>query len=529
MKIRDAVYGDIELLPSEVKLLDTFEMQRLRKVRELAFVHLVYPTAIHTRFDHSIGVRHCVQQILERSHIELPKEEKELLFKAALLHDIGHPCFSHITEELKGIPKHTEFVRLMLQGGYKDIVITNKIITKDEANKINFVEDVVNGNEASEILGLIDKKQSEDFDNNYLSDFIDGYIDADSLDYVRRDGYFLGLPYGSFDDRIFSSFRLVQTVTGAKLTFSDKKDSISSIMTFLRARFELFRAAYRHHTVVIVDAMLHYALEAWARDNSDLLFILGDDELLSIMYESEKAREMVIKVQSRQLYKRAYVINKNSSSRAIAKAEGIMNSVHDHIEFNQKINSEINIKPEDFLLNHERRKVWKEYGKILIGIEKPYELEKVARHELETLKEMYGTIWNFSVFVSQPALAENFFEICTQIFNDKGEFQPKTIIAPIYYDAISQVIAGIIKEKKSSLKILNQLDTEKRIDSDTIGDNLGLSRSTASHYLTYLDRKFKEMGIDLIKSKRINYKKFWWVEDSEVFQRVKSEIKDYVF
>ncbi len=181
------------------------------------------------------------------------------------------------------------------------------------------------------------------------------------------------------------------------------------------------------------------------------------------------------------------------------------------------------------MLNHERRKVWKEYGKILIGIEKPYELEKVARHELETLKEMYGTIWNFSVFVSQPASAENFFEICTQIFNDKGEFQPKTIIAPIYYDAISQVIAGIIKEKKSSLKILNQLDTEKRIDSDTIGDNLGLSRSTASHYLTYLDRKFKEMGIDLIKSKRINYKKFWWVEDSEVFQRVKSEIKDYVF
>jgi len=112
MKIRDAVYGDIELSPAEVKLLDTFEMQRLRKVKELAFVHLVYPTAIHTRFDHSIGVRHCVQQILERSHIELPKEDKELLFKAALLHDIGHPCFSHITEELEGIPKHTEFVML---------------------------------------------------------------------------------------------------------------------------------------------------------------------------------------------------------------------------------------------------------------------------------------------------------------------------------------------------------------------------------------------------------------------------------
>ncbi|TFH44543.1 MAG: HD domain-containing protein [ANME-2 cluster archaeon] len=529
MKIRDAVYGDIELLPFEVKLLDTFEMQRLRKVRELAFVHLVYPTAIHTRFDHSIGVRHCVQQILERSHIELPKEEKELLFKAALLHDIGHPCFSHITEELEGIPKHTEFVRLMLQGEYKDVVIDNKILTRDEANRIDFVADVINGNEVSEILGLIDNKQSEDFEKNYLSDFIDGYIDADSLDYVRRDGYFLGLPYGNFDDRIFSSFHLVQTVTDKKLTFSDKKDSLSSIMTFLRARFELFRAAYRHHTVVIADSMLHYALEAWARDNSDLLFILGDDELLSRMYRSEKAREMIIRLQSRQLYKRAYTINRNSSPGAVTKAEGIMNNLNDLIEFNQKINSENDMKTENFLLNHERRKVWKDYGKVLIGIEKPYELKEVARHELETLQEMYETIWNFSVYTSQPILANKIYEICARIFKDKGEFHPKSIIAPIYYDAISQVIAEIVKEKKSSLKILNQLDSESRINSDTIGDNLGLSRSTASHYLTYIDKKFKERGINLIKSKRINYKKFWWIEDSEVFERVKSEIKDYVF
>ncbi len=529
MEIRDAVYGDIELLPAEVKLLDTFEMQRLRKVRALALVHLVYPTAVHTRFDHSIGVRYCVQHIIERSHIELPKEEKELLFKAALLHDIGHPCFSHITEELEGIPKHTKFVELMLQGKYKDIVIEKNILTESKAHNTTFVADVLTNTEASEILRLIDKKYDENFDKKYLADLIDGYIDADSLDYVRRDGYFLGLPYGNFDDRIFSSFRLVQTATGKQFTFSEKKDSLSSIMTFLRARFELFRAAYRHHTVEIADAMLQYALEAWAHNNSDLLFILGDDDLLSrILHESEKAREMILRLQSRQLYKRAYILNNKSSPGSKAKAESVINNLDEHIDFIQKLIGEVKIRSEDILLNHSRRLVWKEYGKISIGTEKPHELKDAAQSELEILEDLYGTIWNFSVYSSDPSLSAKIFEVCTDIFGYKGEFQPKTIIAPVFYDTVSQVIADIIKEKKASLKILNKLSSERKISSDDIGDVLSISRSTASHYLTYIEKKFKEREIDLIRSKRINYKKFWWIGDPAVFERVKSEIKDYV-
>lgn len=531
MEIRDAVYGDIEILPSEVKLLDTFEMQRLRKVRTLALVHLVYPTAVHTRFDHSIGVRHCVQNIIERSHIDLPKEEKELIFKAALLHDIGHPCFSHVTEELEGIPKHTEFAELMLHGKYKDIVVEKDILTENKAHKITFLADVLDRGEASEILKLIDKKFDQNFEKRYLADLIDGYIDADNLDYVRRDGYFLGLPYGNFDDRIFSSFRLVQTVTGRNFTFSEKKDSISSIMTFLRARFELFRAAYRHHAVEIADAMLHYSLEAWAGDNSDLLFILGDEELLSRMAsESGKAKEMILRLQSRQLYKRAYVIS-NKSSPTSSKANNIINISKERIGFIQKLGNEINIKPEDILITYPRRQIWKEYGEILVGIDKPFklkEINEVARNELNILKDLFETIWNFSVYASEPYLSKKIFDVCTKIFENKGDFQPKTIIAPIFYDAVSGIIADIIKEKKASLKILNQLNPERKISSDNIGDILGISRSTVSHYLTFIEKKFKERDIDLIRSKRINYKKLWWIGDPAIFERVKSEIKDYV-
>ncbi len=136
-------------------------------------------------------------------------------------------------------------------------------------------------------------------------------------------------------------------------------------------------------------------------------------------------------------------------------------------------------------------------------------------------------IWDFSVYASDPYIAMKTNETSTQIFGYKGEFLPKTAIAPVFYDAISQIIDAVKIEKKASLKILNQLHSDKKISADDIGKTLEISRSTASHYLTYLQEKFKEKGIDLIKSKRINYKKFWWIGDPSVFDKVKSEIKEY--
>ncbi|MDO8725814.1 MAG: HD domain-containing protein [Candidatus Methanoperedens sp.] len=527
MEIRDAIYGDIELLPGEVKLLDTFEMQRLRKIKQLALVHLVYPTAVHTRFDHSIGVRHCVNTILERSHIQLSLDEKELLFKAALLHDIGHACFSHITEELDDVPKHTKFLELMINGDYKDLVIENHILTKQEASKTLFVADVLKRDEADDIKKIVTK--SQEYEKNYLAEFLNGYIDADNLDYIRRDGYFLGLSYGNYDDRIYSSFRLIQTETGKKVTFSDGKDSISSLLTVLRARYELYRAAFRHHTVLVADAMLHCALEAWTRDNSDLLFILGDEELLYEMRKSDKARDMITRLQSRRLYKRAYSINKKSPPDIITKAENILGKPEKQTEFLRELTTKAKVQYDDILFNQNRRDVWKDYGKIAIGIEKPYELNIVAQNELETLKKMYELILDISIYVSDPYIAIKINEICRDIFGYKGEFQPKTAIAPVFYDTISQILNEIRSEKKASLKILNQLYSDKKTSADEIGRTLEISRSTSSHYLTYLKEKFKEKGIDLIKSKRINYKKFWWIGDPSVFDKVKGEIKEYAY
>ncbi|MGZ7095649.1 MAG: HD domain-containing protein, partial [Methanobacterium sp.] len=90
--IRDSVHGNLYLDEFEIKLLDTPQMQRLRRIKQLGFTNLVYPGANHTRFEHSIGTMHIASQIAD--NIELEEDHKKMVRCAALLHDVGHAPFS---------------------------------------------------------------------------------------------------------------------------------------------------------------------------------------------------------------------------------------------------------------------------------------------------------------------------------------------------------------------------------------------------------------------------------------------------
>jgi HD superfamily phosphohydrolase len=88
----------IELSRDEWSAIDTPVFQRLRRVRQLAMTHLVYPGALHSRFDHSIGVRHIALRLAQS--IALGPEEQRVVQTAALLHDVGHGVFSHVSEQV---------------------------------------------------------------------------------------------------------------------------------------------------------------------------------------------------------------------------------------------------------------------------------------------------------------------------------------------------------------------------------------------------------------------------------------------
>ena len=99
-EIRDPIYGFIQPTEEEFKIIDTAIFQRLRRISQLACAYLVYPGALHTRFEHSIGVMHLTNQMLLKFSNYVDDRKIRIIRLAALLHDIGHGSFSHVSEEI---------------------------------------------------------------------------------------------------------------------------------------------------------------------------------------------------------------------------------------------------------------------------------------------------------------------------------------------------------------------------------------------------------------------------------------------
>ena len=188
-RVRDPVHDFIGLRDDEVKLLDTRAMQRLRGIRQLAMANLVYPGAVHTRFDHSLGVTH-VAGLMAEELLGDHREDIELVRKAALLHDIGHGPFSHVSDS--SLERYAN--RDSLEEGQKK----EKIHELISANIIRTNPDLVR------ILGedtcdRIAKLLGKGHGQPALKAIVSGPLDADKQDYLLRDSHFCGVPYGIFD------------------------------------------------------------------------------------------------------------------------------------------------------------------------------------------------------------------------------------------------------------------------------------------------------------------------------------------
>src|SRR5881628_3606959 len=172
--IRDAVHGDIEMSSIEVELMDTPEFQRLRGIKQLGTAYLVFPSAVHTRFEHSLGTSWMAYRILQavRRAEAISQDEERLIRVSALLHDVTHIPFGHTLEdERRVLPRHD----------------------KDEQRVSYFLR-------RSEIGRILEREGLQDAviktlqpEANFRSDIVVGVVSADLLDYLRRDTYFCGL------------------------------------------------------------------------------------------------------------------------------------------------------------------------------------------------------------------------------------------------------------------------------------------------------------------------------------------------
>lgn len=248
-EMRDPVHGFIFRSLREQELIDTGIFQRLRRIKQLALASLVYPGALHTRFEHSIGVMHlagklCDQLLKDREH-----EERALVRLAALLHDIGHGPFSHVSESVleifydkeKVVPKSTEKIH--------EILTCSLISYSPELSRL------VCDDDRDRIIGLL----SGTWGDRILKDIVSGPLDADKLDYLLRDSYYCGVKYGIYDlDRLLSTFE--QLGNGDDFAVAISEDGLHSLEQFVLAKYYMTTQVYRHKIRLITDAMIIRAL-----------------------------------------------------------------------------------------------------------------------------------------------------------------------------------------------------------------------------------------------------------------------------
>lgn len=259
--IRDAIHSFISFDKDgiENKLIDTEEFQRLKYIRQLGLSYFTYPSALHSRFSHSLGTYWLSNRMSDI--LQIDEEHKKNLTIAALLHDIGHGPFSHALEKkIKSDGSHAQITTELIES--KDYEISE--ILNDEGT---------NPKDISEILASGAVKP------RYLHKIISSQLDVDRFDYLLRDSLMSGNPHGSFDLE-----RVIQTIK-----INKDKDEIYvseggwwAVEHYLNCRYQMHKQVYYHHSTLAAEELIKKII-----DRCKILFennkIKLDDKYIPLM------------------------------------------------------------------------------------------------------------------------------------------------------------------------------------------------------------------------------------------------------
>jgi len=245
--IFDVIHGFIEVDDITLSIIDTPEFQRLRNIKQLGVVHYVFPSANHTRFEHSLGVYYLAGELmsnLKKNQPELEIKEKEILLVkiAGLCHDLGHGPFSHLLDTILECNNKNKFVI----HERRSILILEHIVNKYNINldkdDIKFIGDLINPYDLD--FSKIDKNKH--FLYEIVSNRRNG-IDVDKFDYLKRDTFYLGLSFSLDCSRIIKYVRVID----GKLSYLDK--TYYHILEMYEIRNKLHRQIYKHKTIIGIE------------------------------------------------------------------------------------------------------------------------------------------------------------------------------------------------------------------------------------------------------------------------------------
>lgn len=251
---RDPIHGFIQADELETALINSRPLQRLRWIRQLGMAYLVFPGAEHSRFSHVLGVMHLAGRVYDAIagasdgllDTAPGSRDRRLVRAAALLHDIGHPPFSHSAEELFEEPIHHE-------------EMTCRLIAADEIGAIFArLGDGIDGDEVSRILTA-----PRDARERLLSHIVAGELDVDKMDYLLRDSLYCGVQYGSYDlDRLLHTMLPIEDPATGDWGLGVEEGGVHALEALVMARYYMFTQVYFNVTSKVYE--LH--LSRWLED-----------------------------------------------------------------------------------------------------------------------------------------------------------------------------------------------------------------------------------------------------------------------
>jgi hypothetical protein len=330
-EIKDPVHGYVYITEAEKEVIDSFPVQRLRRLRQLAGAEYVYPGANHTRFEHSVGVMHLAKLLSGNSNLSqyLSEDEVQTVCIAALLHDIGHGPFSHIFEHLldKFLKKTHEDMTLW---------IIQKSELADIIKSLGYNPDMI-GRLA---IGALHKPGKA-----FIDQIIRSAVDVDKLDFVVRDTYHTGAEYGYVD-----IFRLIHTLDILDENLAVDLGALSALESFILARVESFKSIYFHRVGRAAQIMIAIAMEK-AKDELHLVDFKTPEEYLSLndytvwtmLKNCKKSHEIIENLEKRKLLKCAYERTsyvKDETTSNIFGVEEIRNQIREKIAKEAEVDSQ---------------------------------------------------------------------------------------------------------------------------------------------------------------------------------------------
>lgn len=324
LDIVDPIHDFIRVHDTELKIIDSPIFQRLRRIRQLSGAHLTYPSAQHSRFEHSLGVMHIAGQaaisLKEKGFLKTDQIQEIRL--AALLHDVGHGPFSHLFEEVLQIKKkisHEEIGKKIIQESEIGDILSKSGFDKKHITKLAF--------------GYPKYR--------FVNEIISGSLSADMMDYLQRDGYFTGAEHAKIDHK-----RIIQSLDVYRTKLALEKSALYSFESMILSRYQMFKAVYFHKTVRSAEVMMLESIRLADDDcrftdlNLDDYTKLTDEFVIAKILalpdgtsEQRRAKKFATDYQNRRLLKCVY-------EKIMTQKSGQSEQIRDKIAKKSKTNKD---------------------------------------------------------------------------------------------------------------------------------------------------------------------------------------------